>query len=120
MKIGAGMLAAAGAVGALVSLPGTARADVFCTGVPTEVNTRSDGLVMLYATWRNDWIAICSIDRTRSGVSPTTCTTWAAQLVTAASQGKTIGFYYSGTTNCAAIAAFENSPAPSYIRFFGN
>lgn len=57
------MLAAAGAVGALVSLPGTARADVFCTGVPTEVNTRSDGLVMLYATWRNDWIAICSIAR---------------------------------------------------------
>lgn len=120
MTISARIIAAAGACGLLLALPGAARADVFCTSVPTEVNTRSDGLVMLYATWRNDWIAVCNIDRARGGVSPTTCTTWAAQLVTAASQGKTFGFYYSGATSCAAIATYENTPAPNYVRFFGN
>jgi len=113
-----GMMAG-GVLSVALAMPGTARADVFCTGVPTEINTRSDGTVMFYANWRNDWIAICNIDRARNGVSPTVCMTWAAQLVTAASGGKTVGFYYTGASNCATILNYDNAPAPAYMRFLG-
>jgi hypothetical protein len=113
-------LVATGALGGLLVLPGVARASAYCTGVPVEINTHSDGTVMLFATWRNDWISVCNIDRIRDGVTPTMCMTWAAQLVTAASQGKMVGFYYENASNCTSIANFANSPAPTYIRFIGN
>ena len=119
MTIGARIIAAAGACGFLLALPGTARADVFCTSVPTEVNTRKDGTVTLYATWRNDWITICNIDHTRDGAPPALCMAWTAQLVTAPSKGKTIGFYYTGASSWPAILTYDNSPAPNYVRFLG-
>jgi hypothetical protein len=42
------------------SIPST-YADVICTGRVVGLLTEKDGNVMVYATFRNDWLLVCNI-----------------------------------------------------------
>lgn len=94
-------------------------ADTLCgPQVITRVLTYSDGRVMIFAPWRNDFTDICNLQTTRNGVTPNTCFGWFSKISTAVAQQKKISIYYltaSGVTTCATIPTYASSPAPGYI-----
>jgi hypothetical protein len=95
-----------------------ASADIYCASLVNEALTYSNGDVMVYPAWRNDWLTICNINMTRNNVSPQMCFAWFSTINNAILYNKSVGFYYVGTdlTGCPLVPTYGGSPSPLYVR----
>lgn len=91
-------------------------AQVSCTGTPTGVFTNTNGSLVAQMPWRQDWVGVCNVKTSWKGIDPSICWTWFTFISTAIAEQKPILVSYSGASNCASIATYENSPAPYYVR----
>lgn len=100
----------------------SAHADAYCVAVPDEILTTSDGMVIVHAPFRSDWVGVCNLRSAWKGVDAQVCWAWFSTASNAVTEHKTLGMYYSGfpQSACSGIGTYENSPAPSYVRISGS
>jgi len=94
-----------------------AHADYSCSVKITAILVYADGTVSVNHTGRNDYTNICNINQAWQSVSPNVCATWTATLNQIKRINGNATFYYSGTSNCAALPTYGNSIAPVYVGY---
>jgi hypothetical protein len=92
------------------------RADVYCFATINEYLVYSDGTLAINASFRNDWITLCSTQGVLYNVSVEACMTWYSTIAAAKIHNKTIGIYYGTNLTCASLPTYGSSIAPSYVR----
>jgi hypothetical protein len=97
-------------------LSGVARADTYCSGPINEYLVYSDGTLMLYGSWRNDWTVVCNTRGTWNAITTETCFSWLAIVGSAKVHNKSLGIYYAGNLDCTTLATYGNAPSPVYLR----
>ena len=100
------------------SVASPASAETYCASLVNETLTYSNGDVMVYPAWRNDWVTICNINIARNNVTPALCFAWFSTINNAILYNKSVGFYYVGVdpSGCPTLPTYSSSPAPLYVR----
>ena len=108
--------ASAGVLACALLLCSVARADISCSGTLGGVLMYSDGTVLIYSSWRNDWTMICNTQNGFGGVDTATCLSWYAAAVKSAQSHVTVGTYYNGNAyTCANLPTYESTPPTVYL-----
>lgn len=100
---------------ALVSLATHSYASQWCTGQVQSVLVGYGGNVEVLATFRSDWLMVCSLGGTWKGVPADTCKAWLGVLTTLRVSHDNVLVAYFDDTPCSSIASYESAPAPAYV-----
>lgn len=100
---------------ALVLVCAGANAAQWCTGQVQSVLVDGSGNVSVLATFRGDWLSVCSIEAPWKGVSSNTCKSWLGLLSALRISRDNVLIYYSGSDACNVIPSYGNAPAPGYV-----
>ena len=103
--------------GAFLSLASSANAAFDCSVKVRAVLIYNDGAVNVMHTGRNDYTTVCNMNQTWKGVSPATCTMWAASLQQIKRVDGNATFYYAESGSCATLPTYQNAYAPIYIGY---
>jgi hypothetical protein len=102
---------------AMVAQPVEA-APAYCTGGLERMFHEASGLVYVFPTFRNDWVAICNVNANWNGVTPEVCRAWVSEVLSVILTQKAVTMYYADIPSCAAIPYYSNAPAPAYIMVY--
>lgn len=97
------------------AMASTAFAAVYCSGTVANLTVKSGGDVMVLPSWRNDYITLCNLNTTRGTVAPAVCAGWFTALRSAVTNQENTLTSYPGSTACASIPTYSNSPTPDYF-----
>lgn len=100
---------------ALFLLCASANAAQWCTGQVQSVLVDGSGNVAVLATFRGDWLSVCSTEAPWKGVAANTCKSWLGLLSALRISRENVLIYYSGNDPCNAIPSYGNAPAPGYV-----
>lgn len=108
-------------VGLTLAVSSPAVAGAYCTGLISKSLTFADGRVMIFAQWRGEWTAICSLKAEWKGVSTEICWAWYAAINEAVTQQKQVTIYYEPLTQaqCANVGSYDGAEAPGYVMVDG-
>jgi hypothetical protein len=87
-----------------------------CAGSLQEYLVYSDGGLMIYGSWRNDWTYLCNLQGSWNGIPSETCFSWLAIVGSAKAHNKPLMVYYPNDVTCSSLPSYGNSPAPGYVR----
>lgn len=103
----------------MIPFQAKAAGDLWCRGNLSQVYVDRDGNVIVYATFRSDYVMLCNVNSTWKGISTSAC---AAMFTTALAVHKTNSiaqiFYLAPTVigkTCATIPTYNSAPSPLYV-----
>jgi hypothetical protein len=82
----------------------------WCSGQVSNLFVNSDGVVVIYSSWRKNYDYICSLAEGSAGPSGKACLVWTAMLKNAVHNHTNVALYY----------AYENAPECSAEMPAGN
>jgi len=91
---------------------------VYCQGKINKVYITSNGNVVIYGDYLNNYTQICSLNSTWNNVDTMTCASWLALAKTAVTERSDVIVYYANESSCTSIPTYENSPAPYYFMLY--
>jgi hypothetical protein len=87
----------------------------WCGGKIERMFHDAGGVVFIFPTFRNDWIAICNVNAAWQGVTPEVCRGWLSETLSVILGDKSVTIFYSDVPSCEAIPYYSLAPAPSYV-----
>lgn len=97
-----------------------ASAAAWCQSRITQVLVDASGQLLVLPVFRGDWIALCSVNTTRNGVTSATCSGWVAQATSALLANKEIVLQYGDPISvCSSLPAYYDAPTPTYLSIVG-
>lgn len=93
-------------------------AALYCAGSVSNLVSRNNGEVLFKAGFRNDYIAVCSLQASRDGVSIDQCKSWYATLLAAQMSGTPVSLHYQNSQNyssCSVVPIYSDAPSPNYV-----
>jgi hypothetical protein len=122
MKRGSGAFVLAMLLGAATStIPTSANAaQQWCAGTVANLYLSSDGTVLVWTSWRNDYLKICNVNdpvpsSVNTSVTPTVCMSWLSLLRTAIQSQRQVTTYYGEAPACASLPTYGGAPVPDYV-----
>lgn len=94
----------------------------YCTGTINRILVQNDGLLMVFPSWRNDWVALCSVSSVWNGISTQACNAWVAQATSLSLTLKTSVITFQSLANdaaCATMPTYSAAPLANYIQIIG-
>jgi len=99
----------------ILAMSSVSHASQWCKGQVTSVLTDSGGNVMVFTTFRQDWLQVCNITVLWKGVTTDVCKSWLGTLTALRLAQEPAVLFYTEDTACSAIASYGNAPAPNYV-----
>jgi hypothetical protein len=101
----------------LIALSAPGLAGQWCSGTISTVYLSSDGSVIIYGSWRNDYTKICNDQGTFGGIDGVTCLAWYATAVKAQGAQTKVTVYYDndGGYTCANMPTYSSALVPFYF-----
>ncbi len=96
-----------------------AAGDLWCRGNFTQVYVDKDGNVIVYATFRGDYIMLCNLNSAWKSISTSACAGMFTTALTVYKTNSTAQIVYLAPTvinkTCATIPTYNSAPSPLYV-----
>ena len=94
-----------------------ATSNLWCVGQITRLYIDTNTSLLVWPTWRGDYVMVCNLDASWNGVAPNVCKNWLALLQGAHHAGSTTTIYYANRpeTACSDLATYSGAPGPGYV-----
>ncbi|ABU75030.1 hypothetical protein [Vibrio campbellii] len=96
------------------SVPAFCADSIHCKGTVTDAWIQSDGSLIINTSWAS-FVGLCSVSKTKNGITPDTCKSWVSMALTAVTTQKPLMMQYYNLKKCSDIKRYTASEKPHYV-----